>query len=105
MHAITVDPRGTGAPIVIDDVLLDQRLSDESVAALAQVAVDVNARQPIAPHAVGADDRPDATVGHVDPMLFSAAAGHVVLDQQIVAVTAEDPPGAVTVAHVVANHD
>ena len=104
-HAVTVDAGCAGAPVVVDDVLLDQRLIDNSAATLAQVTVEMDSRQPVTPYPVCAHDRTDAAVGNVDPVLLGAVAGDVVLDQQLVAVTAEDAPGAVAVARVVANHD
>ena len=61
-HPVHVDPGAAAGAVPVDHVLLDEGAGDETVAALAQVAVHVDAVGVVVVDDVPPDDRPVA--GH-----------------------------------------
>ena len=81
LHAVAVDAGAAAAAVVVDDVVLDERAGDDAVAALADVAVHVDAVARGCPRRVAADDRAVAAVGDVDAVLLPTEWHDVVLDR------------------------
>ena len=71
-------------------LLFDQGGGDQAVAALALVAVHVDAVGVVVVHVVAADDRAVAAVRHVDAVLELRVVRLVELDGEVVGVAAED---------------
>src|SRR5207245_5495622 len=101
LHAVAIDAGAAAGAVVVDDVANDHRAGDDAAAALAHVAVEVDAAIGVAEDDVVADGRRDGAIGHVDAVLALRVAGGVVLDVEVVAEAAEDAPVAVLVGDVV----
>ena len=104
-HAVHVDSRPAAGAVAVDDVVLDQRIRDQAVAALALVAVHVDAVGVVVVHEVVADDRAVAAVRDVDAVLGNRVVGLVVLDREVVGEAGEDAPAAVVAGRAVAHGD
>src|SRR5262249_37627364 len=97
--------RGTALAVVVDDVVLDQRAGDDTIPAVAEVAVHVNAGLRITKDGIAADYRAVAAVGDIDAVLGDRATDDVVLDQRVVGETGEDAPGRGGIDGVVLDGD
>ncbi len=105
LHAVGIDARSAAAGVVVNDVLLHQRLGNDPIPAHAGIAVHMNTAAVVSPHGVPANDRAIAAVGDVNSVLGFAAGKSVGFDKQIVGEAAEKSPRAGAINAVAANRD
>src|SRR5260370_13665230 len=82
----------------MDDVPDDQCSSNQSGSTLAQVAVELNSGVSISKAGVPFDERINAGVRYINAVLALRVGSDVILDQNAVFMTGENPPGA-TIVH------
>src|SRR5262249_44325453 len=104
LHAVAVDAGAAAGAIVVDDVLLNERSGDDAVAALADVAVHVDAGRGVAVECVAADGRIIAAIGVVDAVL-AVVVRRVVLDHIVVAEGEKDASRRAVVDRAVLHGD
>src|SRR5262249_46290765 len=93
LHAVAVDSgAAVRGRVVVDDVVLDQGPGDDAGAALADVAIHMDAAAGVAEDRVAAHGRVDAAIAHVDAVLLHRVAAGVVFDEDVVGEAGEDAP-------------
>ena len=105
LDAVAIDRGPAAESVVVDDVVLDQGVGNDAVAARADIPVHVDAAGAVPPARVPANDGIVAAVREIDPVLGYRARRDVVLDQDVLAEAGEDSPAPVLVARVVLNDD
>src|SRR5262245_9722630 len=89
----------------MNDGVLDHGPGNETSAALAQVAIHMDAGLMIPKADVSPNDGIDAGIGYIDAMLSLRIAGDVILNQNAVFVTGENAPGAAAIGGVILNNN
>src|SRR5438132_2083179 len=105
LDAIEVERASPAGPVVIDDIILDQRASDNAIAALAGVRIQLNSGVVIVMHTIATHDRTIPAIGNINAVLIGAAEALVLLEQQIIREIGENPPGGVVPENSIAQRD